>query len=226
MNGNLKAALAELIGTFTLVFIGAGAGALAANSEGGIVAVALAHGVALSLIVYAWGAVSGAHVNPAVTFSLLLTGKVDVVKAILYWIAQFIGAAVAAYLMQWLFEGISTPGGEVLGLGETTGYLTDKSALKTIVVEAVLTAFLLFSIFGSAVSGRNGHAVGLAIGLTLTMDILMGGYLTGASMNPARTFGPCLVSGNLDYLWMYFVGPLAGGAVAALVYNSLFVHTE
>lgn len=226
MNGNLKAALAELIGTFTLVFIGAGAGALAANSGGGIVGVALAHGVALTLIVYAWGAVSGAHVNPAVTFSLLLTGKVDVVKAIMYWIAQFIGAAAAAYLLHWLCQGINTPGGEVLGLGETTGYLTDKDPLKTIVVEAVLTAFLLFSIFGSAVAGRNGHAVGLAIGLTLTMDILMGGYLTGASMNPARTFGPALVTGNLQYLWMYFVGPLAGGAVAAIVYNTLFVHTD
>ncbi len=225
MNGNLKGALAELIGTFTLVLIGAGTGALAAK-HGGVVAVALAHGICLSLIVYAWGSASGAHVNPAVTFGLLLTGKVDVVKAVLWWVAQFIGAALAGFLLKWLLEGLVAPGGEVLGLGETIGDLTKSSPLKTIVVEGILTAFLLFSIFGSAVAGRNGSAVGLAIGLTLTMDILMGATLTGASMNPARTFGPALAAGDMSYLWMYFVGPVAGAGVAAVLYNALFLHND
>jgi MIP family channel proteins len=215
MNDNLKAALAELIGTFTLVFIGAGAGALAGTSGGGIVAVALAHGVALMVIVYAWGAVSGAHVNPAVTFGLALTGKMDWRKAVYYWIAQFAGAALAAYLLAYLV-------GAGTGLGATTGSLTS-DPIKTIVVEAVLTFFLVAAVFGSAVSGRNGNAAGLAIGFVLAMDILMGGALTGASMNPARTFGPALATGNLSYLWMYLVGPLAGAALAALLYERVFL---
>jgi MIP family channel proteins len=186
MNQNLKPALAELIGTFTLTFIGAGAGALAGTNGGGIVAVALAHGVALMVIVYAWGAISGAHVNPAVTFGLAVAGKIDWVKAVWYWIAQFVGATIAAYLLLYLV-------GKDSGLGATTGSLTKTDAVKTIVVEAVLTFFLVTVVFGTAVSGRNGNAAGIAIGLVLTMDILMGGALTGASMNPARTFGPALV---------------------------------
>ena len=208
--------LAELIGTFTLVFIGAGAGALAASNGGGIVAVALAHGVALMVIVYAWGAVSGAHVNPAVTFGLALAGKIDWMKAAWYWIAQFLGAALAAYLLAYLV-GVGT------GLGATTGSLTATDPLKTMIVEAVLTFFLVTAVFGTAVAGRNGNAAGLAIGFVLLMDILMGGALTGASMNPARTFGPALATGDFSYLWMYLVGPLLGGAAAALVYDRVFL---
>ena len=215
MNRNLKPALAELIGTFTLTFIGAGAGALAGTSGGGIIAVALAHGVALMVIVYTWGAISGAHVNPAVTFGLALAGKMDWVKAVWYWIAQLVGAALAAYLLAYLV-GVST------GLGATTGSLTNADPVKTIVVEAVLTFFLVTAVFGTAVMGRNGNAAGLAIGFVLTMDILMGGALTGASMNPARTFGPALAAGDLSYFWMYVVGPLAGGAIAALLWDRYF----
>ncbi|MBI4532190.1 MAG: aquaporin [Candidatus Latescibacteria bacterium] len=212
MNTPLKSVLAELIGTFTLVFIGAGAGALAGINGGGILSVALAHGVALMVIVYAWGSTSGAHVNPAVTFGLALVGNINWGKAIGYWVAQFVGAAIAGYLLLYLVDAET-------GLGATTGSLTMSDPLKTIVVEAVLTFFLVTAVFGSAVAGRNGNAVGLAIGLVLTMDILMGGSLTGASMNPARTFGPALATADFSYLWMYFVGPLLGGGVAAIVYN-------
>ena len=216
MNQNLKPALAELIGTFTLVFIGAGAGALAGANGGGILAVALAHGVALMVIVYAWGAVSGAHVNPAVTFGLALAGKIDWMKAVFYSIAQFVGAALAALLLAYLVGAAS-------GLGATTGSLTRTDPVKTIVVEAVLTFFLVSAVFGTAVSGRNGNAAGFAIGFVLLMDILMGGALTGASMNPARTFGPALATGDFSYLWMYLLGPLLGAAVAALVYDRVFL---
>ncbi len=216
MNQNLKPALAELIGTFTLVFIGAGAGALAGANGGGILAVALAHGVALMVIVYAWGAVSGAHVNPAVTFGLALAGKIDWMKAVFYSIAQFVGAALAAFLLAYLVGAAS-------GLGATTGSLTETDPVKTIVVEAVLTFFLVTAVFGTAVSGRNGNAAGFAIGFVLLMDILMGGALTGASMNPARTFGPALATGDFSYLWMYLLGPLLGAAVAALVYDRVFL---
>lgn len=212
---NTKSLLAELIGTFTLTFIGAGAGALAGSSGGGIVAVALAHGVALMVIVYAWGAISGAHVNPAVTFGLALTGKIKWLDAVGYWIAQCLGAIVAAFLLAYLV-------GAGTGLGATTGSLTSADPVKTIVVEAVLTFFLVTAVFGTAVMNRNGNAAGFAIGFVLTMDILMGGTLTGASMNPARTLGPALAAGDLSYFWMYLVGPFVGAAVAALLYDNVF----
>ena len=215
IQSNLKPALAELLGTFTLTFIGAGAGALAGSNGGGMVAVALAHGVALMVIVYTWGAVSGAHVNPAVTFGLALAKKLDWTTAVWYWIAQFVGASIAAYLLAYLV-GVGS------GLGATTGSLTNTDAVKTIVVEAVLTFFLVTAVFGTAVSGRSGNAAGLAIGLVLTMDILMGGALTGASMNPARTFGPALAVGNIGYFWMYVVGPLLGAGAAALLWDRYF----
>ena len=215
------AAVAEFIGTFTLVFIGAGAGALV---EPGLVGVAFAHGLALMVIVYAWGSISGAHVNPAVTLGVTVTGRMPVPKAITYWIAQGLGAIVAAYLLQWLLGPDSS-------LGSTIGRLTPgfegsvdgASAAKVIVLEGVLTFFLVIAVFASGIHGRNGNVAGLAIGLVLTMDILAGGPLTGASMNPARTLGPAVATGDLSYVWMYFVGPLAGGALAALLYDNFFL---
>jgi MIP family channel proteins len=218
-----KAAVAELIGTFTLVFIGAGAGALAGSSGAGLAGVALAHGLALMVIVYAWGSISGAHVNPAVTFGVAVAGRMDWAKAISYWIAQCLGALAAAYLLLWII-------GHGTSLGATTGSLTPigpepaegTSALKVIVLEGVLTFFLVVAVLASGVYVLNGNAAGLAIGLVLAMDILAGGPLSGASMNPARTLGPAVANGDVSYVWMYFVGPLAGGAAAALVYEFYF----
>lgn len=215
MGGNLKRALAELIGTFTLVFIGAGTGA----QTGAMVAVALAHGVALMVIVLSWGAISGAHVNPAVTLGAALTGKISWARGVSYWIAQFLGAILAAYALLYL---LPDPG----GLGATVGSLTAGAPVKAIVVEAILTFFLVTAVFATAIAGRNGAVPGLAIGLTLTMDILAGGPLTGASMNPARTLGPALATGDLSYLWIYLVGPLLGGAVAALLYDKVFLTAQ
>jgi aquaporin Z len=219
-----KPALAELIGTFTLVLIGAGAGTQAA--AGGLVGVAFAHGLALMVIVYAWGSISGAHVNPAVTLGVLASGRMSVPKAVSYWVAQFLGAIAAAYLLQW-FVGVDS------ALGATVGSLTpgqlgageSASALKVIVLEGVLTFFLVIAVFASGIHGRNGNMAGIAIGLVLTMDILAGGPLTGASMNPARTLGPAVATGDLNYVWMYFVGPLAGGVAAALLYDKFFLPT-
>ncbi|MBI3837273.1 MAG: aquaporin [Planctomycetia bacterium] len=224
----MKAALAELIGTFTLVFIGAGTGALAGAAPGGsgagIVGVAFAHGLALMVIVYSWGSISGAHVNPAVTFGVASAGRMTWDKAIAYWIAQFAGAVVAAYLLLWLVGAES-------GLGATTGSLTPLPGapgdpLKVIVLEGVLTFFLVIAVIVSGVHGRNGNMAGVAIGLVLTMDILAGGSLTGASMNPARTFGPALALGDLSYVWMYLVGPLAGGAIAGLLHEKYFLPAD
>lgn len=216
MNDNLRPAVAELIGTFTLTFIGAGAGALAGINGGGIVAVALAHGVALMVIVYTWGAISGAHVNPAVTLGVALTGKITWGKAVHYWIAQFVGAVLAAFSLVFL---IGTQG----DAGSTTGLLTATNPGRTIIIEAILTFFLVCTVLGTAVAGRGGNAVGLAIGFVLTMDILMGGALTGASMNPARTLGPALAMGDLSYLWLYVVGPGLGAAIAGVVYGKMFM---
>lgn len=221
---DMKAACAELVGTFTLVLIGAGAGAVLETNSAGTVGVALAYGLALMVIIYAWGSISGAHVNPAVTLGVAVAGRMDWAKAISYWIAQLAGAAAAAYLLQW-FVGPDSK------LGATIGSLTphgdvEGNALKVVVLEGVLTFFLVAAVFASGVHGRNGNLAGVAIGLVLTMDILMGGGLTGASMNPARTFGPAVATGDLSYVWMYFVGPAAGGAVAALLYDKYFLSGE
>jgi len=212
----MREELAELIGTFTLVFIGAGAGALASSNGSGLVGVALAHGVALMVIVYAWGAISGAHVNPAVTFGVALAGRMDWLKALRYWVAQLLGAALAGFLLRWLL-------GETGALGMTLPG-SGVSAAQAVTIEAILTFFLVIAVFGSAVAGRNGNAAGLAIGMVLAMDILMGGSLTGASMNPARTFGPALALMRFGDLWIYVVGPLVGGGLAALVYDRVFIR--
>lgn len=218
MNDNFKPALAEFIGTFTLVFIGAGAGALG-SQIGGVLGVALAHGIALMVIVYTWGAISGAHVNPAVTFGLAITGKMAWIKAVYYWVAQFLGATVAAFVLVYL---VGTAG----GVGATVGELTKTDPIRTMVVEAILTFFLMITVFATAVAGRGGNATGLAIGFVLTMDILMGGSLTGGSMNPARTFGPALVTNDFSYLLWYIIGPLLGAGVAALLYDRVFMETK
>lgn len=209
--------LAELIGTFTLVFIGAGAGALASSSGAGVVGVALAHGLALAVIIYAWGAVSGAHVNPAVTFGLAVAGRFPWSRVWRYWVAQLIGAALAGVLLL-----------AVIGRQGNLGMTVPAAGLavwQAIVIEAVLTFFLVSAVFGSAVAGRNGNAAGLAIGLVLAMDILMGGSLTGASMNPARSFGPALAMMNFGGFVVYLVGPLVGAAVGGLLYDRAFLRS-
>lgn len=219
---DIKAAVAELVGTFTLVFIGAGA--VTQLEDGGLVGVAFAHGLALMVIVYAWGSISGAHVNPAVTFGVAVGGRMEWPKAVSYWVAQLLGAIAAAYLLQ-LILGHGTELGRTVGsltpLGETPADGT--SAVKVIALEGVLTFFLVVAVLASGVHKLNGNAAGLAIGLVLTMDILFAFPLTGASMNPARTLGPAVALGDVSYVWMYFVGPLAGGAVAGLWYEYYFL---
>lgn len=228
MNETMRHTLAEFIGTFTLVFIGAATGALLGGPDSGplasgMLAVALAHGFALLVIVYAWGSISGAHVNPAVTLGIALTGRMPWAKAGMYWAAQFLGGIFAALLLKFLI-------GETGGLGQTIGSLTNSEdgmdIVRVILIEAILTFFLLIAVFASGVAGRSGNAAGMAIGMVLTMDILAGGALTGASMNPARTLGPALAMGNMDYVWMYLVGPFLGGAAGALLYDRIFLPEE
>jgi aquaporin Z len=207
---NSKVFLAELIGTFALVFIGAGAGVAGA----GLVGVALAHGFTLAVFAYAYGHISGTHVNPAVTFGLLLQGTVKFGEAITYWVAQFLGAIAAAGVLRLVAGDISA--------GATVGSLTSSAPVLALVVEAVLTFFLVNTVLHTAVAGKGGSMAGWAIGTTLAFAILAGGPFTGASLNPARTFGPALFTGAvanpMTYV-IYFIGPLIGATLAAIVFN-------
>ena len=200
----LNVFLAELIGTFALTFIGAGAGAL---GVGGLVGVALAHGLVIVAFAYAYGHISGTHINPAVTFGVTLSGNLSWGEAVYYWIAQFIGGALGAAALFFVLGNASS------GLGATV-LASGVTPLQGIVLEAILTFFLVNSVIQGAIRGKAGNFAGLAIGLTLTLSILMGGPLTGASLNPARTFGPALFTGTLNQFWIYLVGTFAGAALA------------
>ncbi|MDX1378756.1 MAG: aquaporin, partial [Anaerolineales bacterium] len=182
---NSKVFLAELIGTFALVFVGASSGIV---SGGNLVAIALGHGLTLAVFVYVYGHISGTHINPAVTFGLALQGVVKWGDAVLsYWIPQFLGAIGAAYMIKTFIAPLSLEA--VSGIA-TAGALTETFPYHAMGLEILLTFFLVNTILHTAVSGRGGQFSGLAIGLTLAFAILAGGPLTGASLNPARTLGP------------------------------------
>jgi len=208
---NKKALVAEFIGTFALIFIGAGAAALALGTVG----VALAHGFVIVVFAYAYGHISGTHINPAVTFGLLIAGEIKIREAIGYWVVQFLGAIAAGFVLVFaLGDKAGTLGATVLAEGI--------SPVQGLVLEAITTFFLVNTVLNAAVSGKAGRLAGLAIGLTVTLSWLMMGPLTGASLNPARTLGPAVASANFANIWLYFVGPLLGGAIAALLYIGVF----
>src|SRR5688572_15840626 len=209
---NSKVFLAEFIGTFALVFIGAGAGIAGA----GLVGVALAHGLTVAAFVYTFGYISGTHINPAVTFALAFNNTVKWGEALFYWIAQFAGAILAAFALRTFFGDISA--------GATVGSLTTAAPIYAMIVEAILTFFLVNAVLHNAVAGSSGKFAGLAIGLTLVAAILVGGPLTGASLNPARTFGPALFGAPglenwINLLVIYLFGPLIGATLALLAFN-------
>jgi MIP family channel proteins len=208
---------AELIGTFALVFVGSGAIILGI----GVVGVALAHGLILALMVTAFMRVSG-HFNPAVTLGFLVTRRIEGMMAIIYWIAQFLGATIAAYLLKALYPASAVVatrlGGQVIS--------TDITLLQAIGLEAIATFFLVTVIFGTAVDPDAPKVGGFAIGLTIAADILAIGGLTGASMNPARSFGPAIVMRLFEGQAAYFVGPIVGAVAAAVLYDRLFLRRE
>ena len=204
---NTKNLVAEFIGTFALIFIGAGALAVGQTN---LLGVALAHGLVIVTFAYAYGHISGTHINPAVTLGLLIAGEIEFVAAIGYWIVQFLGGILGAVV---LFAVLPNPG----DLGVTI-LAEGVTPIQGLIVEIILTFFLVNTIFSTAVSGKAGNFAGLAIGLALIFCILMGGPLTRASLNPARTLGPAIVSGNYADIWLYFVGPLVGAILAALLY--------
>jgi MIP family channel proteins len=216
--------VAEFIGTYTLVFIGAGA-IVSTGGGAGVddrLLVALAHGLALGVMVSALAHVSGGHFNPAVTFGALAARQISLRLAMVYWGSQFLGALFAAVTLlgvfapaEWQTSHLGTP-----FVGPAVGWGT------AILVEAVLTFFLAFVVFGTGIDPKGSfNAVGgFAIGLTIAMDIMMGGPLTGAAMNPARWFGPAVVAQFFDSWYVYWVGPLLGAAVAGLLYSRVFLE--
>ncbi|HEX4341980.1 MAG TPA: MIP family channel protein [Verrucomicrobiae bacterium] len=227
-----KQCVAEFIGTFTLIFIGIGAiynlGSLPGG--GGLLGIAFAHGLAIAVMVSATAAISGGHLNPAVTFGLLVGGKISPTRTVAYWIAQLAGASVAA----WMCVGLlglkavvtGTPDIPMDVTAAAEKYVPMISTCKAITIEAVLTFFLVFVVYGSAVDGRAPKIGGLAIGLTVALDILFGGPLTGAAMNPARTFGPALASGHWNNHIVYWAGPMIGGGLAGLIYGRFLIKQE
>jgi aquaporin Z len=225
MSEDLRSALAEFIGTFALVFVGCASVVMTAEALGNnLVGVALAHGLTMAVIVSAIWHISGGHINPAVTAGLLVAGKIRPVQAGIYWVAQLLGAVVAALALNAMIPEVLT---EPVSLG-TPGLLAGFGAGAGVVLEAILTFFLVFVVFATAIDpkGALDKVGGFAIGLTLTFGMLAGGPLTGAAMNPARWFGPALATGTWDNAWVYIVGPIAGGILAALVYVLVFLPPE
>jgi MIP family channel proteins len=210
-NALLRMAIAEFLGTFTFVFLGTAAVA----SGQGVVVAALGHGLVLSGVIFAYGYISGAHINPAVTAGLLVGRQITLERAIYYWIAQFLGAILAGVLIN-----IFIPDGA--RLGQTIGSLTTSSVWTAALLEAVLTFFLVSTVYQAAVYGKIGHVAALAIGFTLAGSILAAGTLTGASLNPARTLGPQLVAGDFSYFVPYMIGIFGGGIVAGLLHVAIF----
>lgn len=217
MNG--KAFLAEFIGTFTLVFAGIGAIAVATEGSAGLLAIALAHGLALVIMVTATAAISGGHLNPAVSFGMWLAGKLRLSSLIGYVIAQVLGALAATTLIL-----VAIPDLVRAASFGTPALAPDVGIGSALILEAVFTFFLVFTVYGTAVDRRAPKVGGLFIGLSVTMGILVAGPLTGAALNPARHLGPALVAGGefLSQAWLYWVGPLLGGALAGLVYRGVF----
>jgi len=216
----LQRGFAEFVGTFTLVFVGAGS--IIATRGGNLTAIALAHGLAIGVMASAVGHISGGHFNPAVTFGFLVTRRLAGRLAAVYWFAQFTAAILAALLLQGLLPEQQVDavnlGVPALGPGISGG--------QGVVIEAVLTFFLVWVIFACAADPRGAFRMiaGLAIGFTITLDIFMGGPYTGAAMNPARAFGPELVQNVWSNAWVWYVGPVVGGMAAALAYEWLYLR--
>ena len=207
----LRAAAAEAIGTFTLVFAGAGAIMVDAKTHQlGHVGVAITFGLVIMVMIYAVGHVSGAHFNTAVTFAFALTRHFPWQRVVVYWTAQIVGALAAALALRASL-------GTVAHVGAT---LPSGSQTQSFVFEFVMTAVLMFVILAVATDTRAvGEAAALAVGGTIGLDAMFGGPISGASMNPARSLGPAIASGDFHAIWLYIVAPIVGASVGGLLYQ-------
>jgi len=220
--------VAEFAGTFALVFFGVGAISadqfLRSSTNGqsgfGLLGVALAQGLAIGIMVTSLGHISGGHFNPAVTIGFWVTRKFSTFDTLAYWVAQIAGAVSAAYLLRRLpFDAWSSV---QLGTPDLASGVTRTIGM---ILEAVMTFFLVFVVFAAAVDAQGdfNKNAGFAIGLTVTMGVLLGGPFTGAALNPARAFGPALAANHWNNHGVYWIGPLAGGVVAGWLYDTLFL---
>jgi aquaporin TIP len=223
-----RAVIAELIATLLFVFVGAGSvvvitgviGVSPRDDAAALTGIALAHGLAIALLVAGTARISGGHINPAVTFGAVITGRLKLTTGVLYVAAQLTGAVIGALLLEAAVVGDveGSLGAHSLNLGALDG------EGGGVLVEAVLTFVLVFTVFATAIDPRGmANVAPIAIGLAVLVDHLVGVPLTGASMNPARSFGPALVADVWDDHWVYWVGPLAGGGIAALAYYLTFM---
>jgi MIP family channel proteins len=208
----LQNSLAEFIGTFALLFIGIGA-TYSTGEE--ILTVALAHGLIIAVMASSFGYISGGYFNPAVTLGSWLGGKLPPLTTLLYIIAQLAGALAATYICLPIFES--------QGIIDTTPQIVEGLTIpQAVLIEGILTFFLMLVIFGTGLDERAPKLGGLMIGLTVSVDILCGGPLTGAAMNPARVFAPAVAANFWSNHWVYWVGPIAGALLAALAYRIFF----
>jgi MIP family channel proteins len=241
-----RAVAAEFIATALFVFVGtaaiivAGAGSEAASGSAGpspqfVLQVGLAFGLAIAVLVAATAKISGGHINPAVTFAAAATGKMKVSTAVLYIVAQLLAAIVGSLMLKTVIAGPleGNLGATTLNVfvpGEHLGILDDQvggGAGAGLLVEIALTFVLVFVVFATAMDPKGlAHLAPAAIGLAVLIDHMAGVGLTGASMNPARSFGPAVVAGEWDDQWVYWIGPLIGAALAALVYEYVFLNRE
>ncbi|MBI3551368.1 MAG: aquaporin [Elusimicrobia bacterium] len=227
MSGNFKSYAAETIGTFALIFIGAGSVCMDVITGGkvGITGIAFAHGLTIMAMAYTYGAVSGGHFNPAVTAAMLVGKRIDGITGLFYVISQLLGAALAGLALRAILHNhpqLAT-GAPFLGACDLNGVGFRAGTF----VEAIATFFLVSTIYATAVDKRGAAATApIAIGMTITMCIFATGPLTGAALNPARAFGPAVATGHWANAFVYWIGPIAGGVAAALLQENLFLEKK
>lgn len=217
----IKALVVEFICTFLFVFAGVGSAMatdkMSGNEVVGLFFVAIAHTLVVAVMISAGFKISGGHLNPAVTLGLCVGGHITVVRSILYWIDQCLASVAACALLKYLTGGLITPV-HTLAAG--------MDSLQGVIMEIVLTFSLLFTVYATLVDPKKGflHGIGpLVTAFVVGANIMAGGAFSGASMNPARSFGPALISGIWTDHWVYWVGPLIGGGLAGLVYENFFI---
>ncbi|KAK4413851.1 Aquaporin TIP2-1 [Sesamum alatum] len=224
---SIKAYVAEFISTLLFVFAGVGS-AIAFNkltSDGvldpaGLVAIAVCHGFALFVAVAVGANISGGHVNPAVTFGLAVGGQITILTGIFYWIAQLLGSIVACFLLKVVTGGLAIPTHSLAG---------ELGAVEGVVMEIIITFALVYTVYATAADpkkGSLGTIAPIAIGFIVGANILAAGPFSGGSMNPARSFGPAVASGDFSGNWVYWVGPLIGGGLAGLIYPNVYMNQE
>ncbi|XVE69121.1 hypothetical protein DITRI_Ditri09bG0125100 [Diplodiscus trichospermus] len=220
----IKAIFAEFFSMLIFVFAGEGSGMAfnklsnnGSSTPAGLVAASLAHAFALFVAVSVGANISGGHVNPAVTFGAFIGGNITLSRGILYWISQLLGSVVACFLLKFATGGLETP---------AFSLSSNVSAWNALVFEIVMTFGLVYTVYATAVDPRKGNLgiiAPIAIGFKVGANILAGGAFDGASMNPAVSFGPAVVSGTWTNHWVYWLGPLIGAAIATIVYDNIFI---